>query len=342
MRLLTRLHLLLLSSVLLLQLLSLLRVALLHLLPLRFTEVSRGCLLVLFFLLLLQPLVFLILFGGQLVLLLLISLVRCRAAHGRSSVPVRLNFVCMHVGVGTCRVVVCWTNFICGHRPFGSFVRSAGFPGRYGAAPKVSGPGRGCDRRLALIPGGAQLGVGASLLHMLVLCGDRASVAFPVVVLLLCRRPLIDAAVAAIVADAVSRVVFDPGVIGVADVGIVYAIDRSVVIKMIVFPAAAFVAATTIAESVIDPAIISNVRAPIAFVEEEGILTPTPVSGGPKVADFGSFDPSAGHPVIVATIPSPITGRPDVAIPGAVGLLINGERRRTKRDGNTDLSKRSS
>jgi len=111
---------------------------------------------------------------------------------------------------------------------------------------------------------------------------------------------------------------------------------------MIVFPTAALVAVTTIAEAVIDPAIISNVRAPIAFVEEEGVVAPTPVSGGPKEADFGSFDPSAGNPIIVVTIPSPITRRPDVAIPRAFGLLINGERRRTKRDGNTDLSKCSS
>jgi len=324
--------------VLLLKLLGLLGVALLHLLFLRFTGVSRSRLLVFSFLLLLQLLVFLILSDGQLVLLLLIFLVRSGVASGRSNVLVGLNFVGMNVGVGTCCAVVCWTSFIQTRGPFGSFIRSAGFPGRYGAAPKVSGSGRGCNRRLALILRGAQFRVGTSLLHVLVLCGDRAGVAFPVVGLLLGRRPLIDPAVAAIVADAVSRVGFDPGVVGVADVGVVYAIDRGVVIKMIVFPAAALVAVTTIAESVTDPAIISNVRAPIAFVEEEGVVTPTPVSGGPKEADFGSFDPSAGHPVIVVTIPSPITGCPDVAIPGAFGLLINRERRRTKRDGNTNLS----
>ena len=204
MRLLTRLHLLLLCSVLLLELLSLLRVALLHLLSLRFTGVFRSSLLVFFFLLLLQLLVFLILFGGQLVLLLLIFLVRCRISDGRSSVLVRLNFVCMSVGVDTCGAVVCWTSFIRSRGPFGSFVRSTGFPGRYGAAFKVSGPGSGCDRRLALIRGSAQLRVGTSLLDMLVLCGDRAGVAFPVICLLLCRRPLIDAAVAAIVTDTVS------------------------------------------------------------------------------------------------------------------------------------------
>ena len=111
-RLLARLHLLLLCSVLLLKLLSLLCVVLLHLLSLRFTGVFRCGLLVLFFLLLLELLVFLILSGGQLVLLLLIFLVRCRISDGRSSVPMGLNFVCMGVGVGTRCAVVSWTSFI--------------------------------------------------------------------------------------------------------------------------------------------------------------------------------------------------------------------------------------
>jgi len=50
--------------VLLLELLSLLSVALFHLLFLNVAGILRGYLLVFFFLLLLQPLVFLILFGG--------------------------------------------------------------------------------------------------------------------------------------------------------------------------------------------------------------------------------------------------------------------------------------
>ena len=63
-RLLPSLHFLLLCSVLLLELLGLLCVALLHLLFLRVTSAFLGRLLVFFFLVLLQLLVFLILFGG--------------------------------------------------------------------------------------------------------------------------------------------------------------------------------------------------------------------------------------------------------------------------------------
>ena len=225
-RLLLGLDFLLLYSVLLLKLLRLLSVALLHLLFLSFADVLLRRLLVFFFLLLLQLLVFLILLGGQFVLLLLVFLIRCRLAGARRRVFVRLNFAGMSV---------CWTSFIWSRRPFRSLVRSAGFLGRYRAALKVSGPGRGCDRRLALVCRGAQLWVGARLLHMLVLRRNGAGVPFLAVCFFLCRRPFINAAIAAIVAHAVSRVVFDPGVIGVVDVLVVYAVYRGVVIKMIVF-----------------------------------------------------------------------------------------------------------
>ena len=59
---------------------------------------------------------------------------------------------------------------------------------------------------------------------MLVLCRNGTGVAFLIVCFFLRRRPLIDPAIAAIVADAVSRVVFDPAVIGVMDILVVYAI----------------------------------------------------------------------------------------------------------------------
>ena len=173
---------------------------------------------------------------------------------------------------------------------------------------------------------------------MLVLHRNRSDVALLIVCCFLRRRPFIDSAVAAIVADAVSRVIFDPGVIGVMDILVVYVIYRCVVIKMIVFPPAAFVAVTTVAETVIDPAIISNVRPPITFMEEKCVPAPAPVSGGPKETDFRRFDPSAWYPVIVVPVPGPITGRPDVAVPGTDGLLINRERGRAKRHRNADLS----
>jgi hypothetical protein len=102
---------------------------------------------------------------------------------------------------------------------------------------------------------------------VLILRRNGAGVAFPIVSILLRRGTGIDAAAATVEADAASRVVFDPGVIGVMDVLVVYAIYRGVVVKMIVFPPAAFVATAAITVPVIDSTIISNVRAPITFME---------------------------------------------------------------------------
>src|ERR1700687_4280850 len=187
-----------------------------------------------------------------------------------------LKFVRVIVSVGMCFAVVYWASFISTRRSFRRFVSSAGFPGGYCAAFEVSRPGRGCNRRLALIRGGTQFRVRTSLLDMLVLCSNGAGVAFLMVCIFLRRRTSIDAAVAAIVAYAVYRGVFDPRVIGVANDRVVYAIYGCIVVKPIIFPAAAFVAVTTVTEPVIYAAIISDVRAPITFMEKEHAAAPTP------------------------------------------------------------------
>src|SRR5271157_41008 len=139
-RLLMRLHFLLLLSMLLLELLSLLSVALFHLLFLSVAGILLGYLLVFFFLLLLELLVFLILFGGQLVLLLLILFVRCWVARACRRVLMGLNIGRVVVVVGTNFVGIWWTICVYVCCMFGSFVGSSGFSGGYGAALEVSGP----------------------------------------------------------------------------------------------------------------------------------------------------------------------------------------------------------
>ena len=88
-------------------------------------------------------------------MLLLIFLVRCRLAGGWRSVLVRLNFAGMTVGAGMCCVVVYRAGLIRSSGVLGSFVGSRRFLGRFGVALKLFGLGRGGDRRLALIGGGA-------------------------------------------------------------------------------------------------------------------------------------------------------------------------------------------
>ena len=128
-----------------------------------------------------------------------------------------------------------------------------------------------------MIGRGAQLRVGTSLLDMLVLGSNWTYVPFPAIAFFFSRRTHIDTAVPAVVADPVFRDVFDSCVTGVVNDRFVYVIYVCVVVKTIVIPAAAFVAVTPIAKSIVDAAIKSNVRAPIAFVPEEGAASPTPI-----------------------------------------------------------------
>ena len=181
-----------------------------------------------------------------------------------------------------------------------------------------------------MIGRGAQLGVGTSLLDMLVLRRNWAHVVFPTIVLFFWRRTRIDTAVPAIVTDAGFRDVFDSRVIGVVNDCFVHMICVCVVVKAIMIPAPAFIAVTPIAKSIVDTAIKSNVRPPIAFVPEVGAATPAPISGSPKETDFGCQDPGAGHPVIIISVPSPVAGCPDVAFSRTDRLLINRNGRRTK------------
>src|SRR5262252_2330752 len=140
------------------------------------------------------------------------------------------------------------------------------------------------------------------------------------------------AAVATIVADArdVCPVVDDRSVVDVVylrDVNIVHA---AVVIKVVMIPTAAFVAVSEVTESIIDAAIETDRRAPIASGKNEALAVPAPVARRPEVAHCRGFDPGAGNPIIVITIPSPVPGSPKVSIAGAHRLFVYGQFRRRK------------
>lgn len=298
-RLLMGLHLFLLLHMLLLKLLSLLGVMLLHLLFLNLTRIFPRRLLVFSLLLLLELLVFLILFSSQLVLLLLVFPGCGNIGVLRSHVRVRLEFAGMTIGIWGRHIAVCRASFIRRRHAFGSLVGRTGFLGRFRARLEISGFGGGGYSRFALIRGSTQFRIGSRLLDVLILYRYRAGMIFPAVRLFLCRRANVDAAVATVVTDTVCCRVFDSGVVRVVEGLVVYAIDRRVVVEVIIFPAATFVAPPTVPVAIIDAAIKSDVRAPIAFMEQERIAAPTPVARRPKVADFRSLDPRSGYPVVV-------------------------------------------
>src|SRR5580704_14888908 len=171
---------------------------------------------------------------------------------------------------------------------------------------------------------------------MLVLRGDGGYMAIARIGFFLRGGPLVDATVPAVVTDTVRIVVFDPGVVNVMNFVDVHVVHGAVVVKVVTIPAAAFITVAEIAESIIDAAIPADVRAPITFMEEIAAIAPSPVAGCPEEANFRSFDPGSGNPVIIISIgiPSPVSGGPDIAVTRTDGLFINGNGRRSETDRN--------
>jgi len=120
-----------------------------------------------------------------------------------------------------------------------------------------------------------------------------------------------DAAFAAVKRD-VGIVVHDHRIVDV-DVGDVDRIDMhdgGVVEESAAAPFAADEADAAIAKAVINAAIESNVRSPVAGVPHVEAVVPAPVTRGPEHA-HGRDYPGSGHPVVTIVVaPGPIAGCP--------------------------------
>jgi len=123
-----------------------------------------------------------------------------------------------------------------------------------------------------------------------------------------------------------SVVVDDRGVVSVMNNGGVHVSDRGVVVIDASAPFATDEADTAVAEAVVDAAVETDVRSPIAGVKEVRSATPAPIAGGPEIAGRGSENPSAGNPEVAVIAVCPIAGSPDVADGWADGLHIDGKR----------------
>lgn len=167
-------------------------------------------------------------------------------------------------------------------------------------------------RRLALVGGGAQLRFRSGGLDMLRLGGYGWNVPLTRSGFFLRRRSDRDPAVPAVVAHAVFIDVGYLSVVDVVNIGDVHVIDCAVVIKPVMVPMSAFVAMAIIAKAISDSAVEPNLRPPIAVMEEEAAVVPSPVAGRPKKTNLWRFNPCARHPVIVAEtrIVGPIAGNP--------------------------------
>ena len=91
----------------------------------------------------------------------------------------------------------------------------------------------------------------------------------------------IDTAISAVKADAVVSAVVNPFVVDIVNVRAFYAALGAVIEEVSVVPAAAAVAFAIVTVPVVDPAIETNLRAPVAFVEAVAAVAPTPISRCP-------------------------------------------------------------
>ncbi len=135
-----------------------------------------------------------------------------------------------------------------------------------------------------------QLGVVAGRLHVLSLNGHRREMPFPGHRFVLGRWAGIDPAVAAVVADSIDGggVVDDGCVVNVVNVGDVDIGHRAIVEIAPVIPTSAFETFSEVAEAINDPAVESDMRAPIATIKNKPTIGPSPIRRGPEQPHFRS------------------------------------------------------
>jgi hypothetical protein len=200
--------------------------------------------------------------------------------------------------------------------------------------------GRGRHGGRSVIYRGKQLPVVTGLAHMLNLRGNGTGVRLTGIRFFARIRAALYSTLSAI-EGYVRLVVHDHRAvdIDVRDTRFIYAHDGSVVEESSAAPLAAIEAFSTVAVAIVNAAVETDFRPPVAFVESVSAVVPSPVAGSPQEAD-GSDHPGARHPVVAGIVaPGPVAGSPQIAWPGAKGLLINWQRGRSdaNRDADPDL-----
>jgi hypothetical protein len=123
-------------------------------------------------------------------------------------------------------------------------------------------------------------------------------------------------------------IVVDHGfVINIVNLGDVYVIHRSVVVKIVSPPISALITFSPISIAVIYSAIETHVGSPVTVIPYVCPVVPSPVTGCPQVAGRRREHPCAGHPVIIFIVVAvgPVAGRPDIVVTGTNRLYVNGQ-----------------
>lgn len=194
---------------------------------------------------------------------------------------------------------------------------------------KLRGALRCGDRRTTMVAGVVQRAITASLVDVLRLGRSRADMPLAVPTLFIRRRPRIHAVRSTVVTDSVVDVyVADHRAINVHVVNLsdVHVGHRAVVIELTIAPFASNVSRSKVSEAVIDPAVKSDVRSPIAGMPNVivAIRVVTPPARSPIQPGVGSKHPRAWDPVVTIRPPCPVTGNPDEIRAWANRLCIDG------------------
>jgi hypothetical protein len=125
-------------------------------------------------------------------------------------------------------------------------------------------------------------------------------------------------------------------VVHIGDVHATKVGNRPVVVEGTTTPVASLKTDTAIPVSVVDAAVKSYVRAPIAGMPEIRTTAPAPVARCPKEARGGRHNPCARYPVVIALVVSPIAGCPDITNCGTGWLYVHGQSGWCDVDGDAD------
>src|ERR1700728_1105488 len=115
---------------------------------------------------------------------------------------------------------------------------------------------------------------------------------------------------------------------------------RRVVQEVSAVPASAVESNAAVAEPIVNSAVESHVRSPIAPVPSIGAAHKSPVAGRPKQTGMWGCDPQAGSPEVASRTVAPVAGRPQKSFGRAGRLLINRQGRRSHRNRYTDANLR--
>jgi hypothetical protein len=97
---------------------------------------------------------------------------------------------------------------------------------------------------------------------------------------------------------------------------------------------------SAVAETVINPAVESNMRSPVTSMEAVKSSGKAPIRRCPQDADAGWRHPDARYPIIARVTVSPVARVPEISICGTRWLYVYRERRRGKRNGEENSGRR--